>query len=142
MSDLRAFFMTSTSALGVFYPMHYIIATFPDDAICHEAVERLHRSGIPKEEAIAATALEVVTFFRTFRKDAGVLGDIMRPLSRFIDTEAVFSDANIVLAKAGVGFAAIHCETQEKAASILEALKPQLPDTAVWYLATGVRSLI
>jgi hypothetical protein len=142
MSDLATFFTTSTSALGVFYPLHYIIATFSDDAISKEAVERLHRSGIPEAEAMAATALEVVTFFRSFRKDAGLLGDIMRPLSRFIDTEAVFSDANITQAKAGVGFAAIHCETEEKAAAILDAFQPQLPDTAVWYIAGGVRSLI
>lgn len=142
MSDLATFFKTSTSALGVFYPLHYIIATFPDDAICQEAVGRLHRGGLPEEEAIAATAAEVVAFFRNFRKEAGVMGEIMRPLSRFIDTEAVFSDANITQAKAGVGFAAIHCENEAKAESILQALKPQSPDTAVWYIAGGVRSLV
>lgn len=142
MSDLATFFTTSTSALGVFYPLHYIIATFPNDTICQEAVDRLHLNGIPDEEATAATAVEVVRFFRTFRKEAGVLGDIMRPLSRFMDTEAVFSDANITQAKAGVGFAAIHCENEATAESILQAFKPQVPDTAVWYIAGGVRSLV
>ncbi len=84
----------------------------------------------------------MLEFFKHFREDAGLWGIVMRPLSRFIGTEAANADLNIEQAKEGAGFIAIHSPTEQDALKIMSVMKPFAPSSADWYLWGGIRSMI
>ena len=141
-NDLSNFFKESDSNLGVFYPKHYIIATFHTFSAAKTAFQALRNSGIPKDEVLLATGEEVLAFFKHFREDSGLWGIVMRPLSRFIGTEAANADLNIEQAKEGAGFIAIHSPTEQDALKNMSVMKPFSPSSADWYLWGGIRSMI
>jgi hypothetical protein len=141
MGDLSTFFKESESSLGVFYPKHYIIATFPKYSVAKEGYQQLRSAGFGEDEVMLATGREVLNYFKDFREDAGLWGIVMRPISRFIGTEVGYSDENIEQAREGAGFLAIHSQTDQSTKAIMEHLTPLAPSSAEWYLAGGVRSL-
>ena len=142
MADLSTFFKESDSSLGVFHPKHYIIATFPKYSAAKNAHQALLDTGIPEDEVKLATGEEVLEFYKQFREDAGLLGSLMRPLSRFIGTEAPNADLNVEQAKEGAGFIAIHSPTEPEALKNMGVMKPFSPSSADWYLWGGIRSML
>jgi hypothetical protein len=141
MSELSTFFKESTSSLGIFYPKHYIIATFPKYLVAKEVYRVLRNAGAREDEVILATGKEVLEFFRHFREDAGLWGIVMRPISRFFGTEVVYADQDIVEAQEDSGFIAVHSVTEQETRSIVEQLAPFAPSSIEWYLAGGIRNL-
>lgn len=142
MGDLSTFFKTSEASLGVFHPRDYTIATFPTLAAAKGAYDALLHIGIADDEVLLATGPEMLKYLQDFRDGEGLWGDLMRPLSRFIGTEANNSDLNIVQAKEGSAFVAILCSTEERAMQCMSTIKAFGPKVADWYLWGGVRSLI
>lgn len=142
MADFSTFFKESDSSLGVFYPKHYIIATFHHYSAAKGAFQELRDAGFAEDEAMLATGVEVLEFFKHFSEDAGLWGIVMRPLSRFIGTEAANADLNVEQAKEGAGFIAIHSPTEEDAFRIMAMMKGYSPSSADWYLWGGIRSML
>ena len=142
MDDLSNFFKESDASLGVFHPKDYIIATFPTYTAAKGAHLSLLNSGLADDEVMLSTGQEMLAFFKNFREDTGLWGDLMRPLSRFIGTEAKNADLNIAQAEWGSGFIAIHSPTEEQALSNMELMRQYEPSSVDWYLWGGVRSLI
>ena len=142
MSELSSFFKESDTSFGVFYPKHYIIATFPRYSRAEEAYRTLRNAGFAEDEVRLATGAEVLTFFKHFREDAGLWGIVMRPISRFFATEVTFADRNIELANEGAGLVAVHSRSEQETAKITELMKPFAPSSMEWYLAGGIRSLV
>ena len=142
MGDLSKFFKKSEASLGVFHPSDYTIATFPAFAAAKGAYDALRHTGVADDEVMLVTGSEMLTYLKDFREAEGLWGDLMRPLSRFIGTEANNSDLTIAQAQEGSGFIAIHCPTEEQALQYMATMKPFEPAVADWYLWGGVRSLI
>jgi hypothetical protein len=141
-SRLSAFFKDADSALGVFYPKHYIIATFPNLKATYAANRLLRNAGLSEDEVIAVPGPEALEFFKQFREHAGILGDLMYTLSRTLGTEADFVDSDIDHARHGAGFLAIYSLTDSESARVVELVRPLEPITMQWYLTGGIRSLI
>ena len=142
MGDLSKFFKESEATLGVFHPKDYTIATFPTVAAAKSAYDSLRHIGLAEEDVMIANGQEMLSYFQQFREGEGLWGDLMRPLSRFIGTEANNSDLNIVQAQEGAGFLAIYTPTEERALRDMAVMKPFAPSSADWYLWGGIRSLI
>lgn len=142
MGTLSTFFKESESTLGVFHPKNYIIATFPAYSGASSAYQSLRNVGIAEDEVMLCTGKEMLEYFRNFREDTGLWGDLMRPLSRFIGTEVNNADLNIEQAQEGSGFLAIHCPTEEEALRDAALIKPYNPSSVDWYLWGGIRSFI
>ncbi len=143
MGNLLTFFKESdTSLFGVFYPKHYIIATFPRYSVAKDAYQSLRNAGFREDEAMVATDREVLAFFKNFREDAGLWGIAMRPISRFFATEAPFADHDIEHAKEGSGFLAVHSLTDQQTQTITELMSPFAPSSMEWYLTGGIRTLV
>ncbi len=142
MGNLSTFFKESESSLGVFHPKDYVIATFPAYSAANSAYQALRQAGIAEDEVMLCTGKEMLEYFKNFREDAGLWGDLMRPLSRFLGAEANNADLNIAQAQEGSGFLAIHCPTEEEALRDMALMKPYNPSSADWYLWGGIRSLI
>jgi hypothetical protein len=142
MTTLTNFFKESESTLGVFYPKHYIIATFPTFAATEEAAQALRRTGFPEDEVIAIPGSEILKYFIEFRSDSGLWAGVMTMLSRAFGTEQAFADADADFAREGAGFLAIHCPDEVQAKKIQSLVEPFGPKAMHWYEAGGVRCLV
>ena len=142
MTVLSTFFHESDKSLGLFYPKHYIIATFPSYTAAKNAFQELRNSGYSEEEVLLATGEEVLEYFQHFRDDAGLLGVVMRNLSRIFATEVTYADQDIQHAREGFGFLALYAATDEDAQRIRDKIAPFGPNSMDWYLVGGVRSLV
>jgi len=142
MGGFSTFFRESDKSLGVFYPRHYIIATFPTYTAAKGAHQALRNAGHSDEEVLLATGEEVLEYFQHFREDAGLWGIVMRYLSRLLASEVAFADKDIEHAQEGSGFLAIYSRTDQDAAKIVNTAKPFAPSSMEWYLAGGIRSLV
>src|ERR1700722_16486146 len=82
MTALTGFFKDSESSLGVFYPKHYIIATFETFASTNEAALELRKAGFHEDDVLAIPGSEILDFFVEFRSHAGLWTGVMTMLSR------------------------------------------------------------
>jgi hypothetical protein len=142
MTTLTDFFKESQSTLGVFYPKHYIIASFPSFATTQEAAQALRRAGFPDDELLAIPGSEILKYFGEFRSDSGLWAGVMTMLSRAFGTEQAFADADADFAREGAGFLAIHCPDEAQATRIRGFLTPFAPKAMHWYENGGVRCLV
>ena len=142
MTTLTSFFKESDSALGVFYPRHYIIATFGTFAVAEKAAQALRGAGRFEVEVLAIPGSEILKFFEEFRAHSGLWAGVMTMLSRGFGTEQSFADDDVHRAQAGAGFLAVHCPDDCDKTRVHALLTPFEPLAMHWYAAGGVESLV
>lgn len=141
MTALTHFFKESDSSMGVFYPLHYIIATFPTFESTSLAAQALQNAGYSSEEVLAVRGSEILKYFEEFRANSGLWSGVMTMLSRAFGTEQIFADDDAHDAREGAGFLAIHSPAEADAKRIQELLIPFGPKAMHWYLSGGVQIL-
>ena len=62
MSRLLTFFKDADTEFGVFYPIHYILAVFPNFADAEAARQAILQGGRAEQDVISASGEEVVQF--------------------------------------------------------------------------------
>jgi hypothetical protein len=139
---LSGFFKESDISMGVFYPNHYIIATFPSFDIAKQGYFGLKKEGFSDDEVLLVRSGEALDFFQQFQDHAGIWGNLMTELSRFFDTEARKADDDIERARRGAGFLVIHSPTELEAYRIRDILAPFSPIAMHWYLPGAIQSLV
>ncbi|HTB12908.1 MAG TPA: hypothetical protein VK752_15105 [Bryobacteraceae bacterium] len=142
MTTLANFFKESDSKLGVFYPKHYVIATFPSFEKTEQAALELRKAGFSQGEIRAIRGSEILRFFEEFQANAGVGSGVMTTLSRAFGTEQIFADDDVEKARTGAGFLAVRSPEEAVANRIRAILEPFEPCAMHWYEAGGVQSLI
>ena len=138
-TELYRFFRGTATTFGVFYPTHYIFASFPSFENAQNAARALQAAGY--RDLVAAPASETLRFMNEIRADAGVWGALMASISRFFGTEEVFADIDLGKAHKGAGFLAVYCSREDQAERIRDLAMPFDPIAMQLYLATGIRSL-
>lgn len=139
-SELYRFFHGAPTTLGVFYPTHYIFASFSALQDAKNAAHALQAAGY--ERVVASSAAETIRFLNEIRGDAGLWGAMMASISRFFGTEEVFADKDLAEAKIGAGFLAVYCPRREEADHIRDLVAPFDPLTMQLYLPDGIQTLI
>jgi hypothetical protein len=142
MTALTSFFKESESSLGVFYPKHYVIATFKTFAGSEKAAQALRGAGFGDEEVLAIPGADVLKYFEEFRANSGLWSGVMTMLSRGFGTEQVFADDDVQRAKAGAGFLAVHGPQEADKSRVKALVTPFEPIAMHWYAAGGVECLI
>jgi hypothetical protein len=142
MTTLTNFFQESDSNLGVFYPKHYIIATFSTYEKTGQAAQALRNAGFSENEVLAVPGAQILQYFEEFRANSGLWAGVMTMLSRAFGTEQVFVDDDVQRARAGEGFLAVHSVNEQETARICAVLEPFEPRAMHWYEAGGIQSLI
>jgi hypothetical protein len=142
MTSLSSFFKGADSHLGVFYPTHYIIASFRSFTVTEEAVRALRRAGLGEDDVLAIPGAGVLRFFEEFRANSGLWAGVMTMLSRSFGTEQVFVDSDIERAHAGAGFLAIHCPIHADKTRVQALLHPFAPMAMHLYEPGGVECLV
>lgn len=142
-SDLKKFFRGSETALGgVFYPTKYIIATLPSFTAAKEAEQALENAGFGSDEVRAIRGADMIALLLEIRAHTGLWGELMRGVSRALDTEAVIVDADIERAQKGAAFLAVYAPEESEVEHISNVIKPYGPIVMYWYLTRAIRSLI
>jgi hypothetical protein len=142
MTTLTNFFKESDSKLGVFYPMHYIIAAFPTFEKTSEAAQALRRAGFSSDEVLAIPSNEVLKYFEEFRANSGLWAGVMTMLSRAFGTEQMYADDDVHQAQGGAGFLAIYSPEETETTRVKAMLEPFEPRAMHWYQAGCIQSLI
>ncbi len=142
MTTLTNFFRESDSNLGVFYPNHYIIATFPTFEKTEQAAQALRKVGFSDNEVLAIRGEEILKFFAEFRANTGLWAGVMTMLSRGFGTEQVFADDDVQRARAGAGFLAVYAPDESAGTRVRAQIEPFEPRAMHWYRPGGVESLI
>ncbi len=143
MNRLAAFFKDSGTSLGnVFYPTHFVCATFRSYDTAQQAVRSLRYAGFPEKEMLAVSSSEMLTFFKELHQKEGAWSDFKEALFRVIlDTEAKFCNRNIELAQEGASFIAVHSLTQDDATHIALIARTFSPLSMQWYRTLVVEKL-
>jgi len=138
---LSTFFKESDTEFGVFYPKHYILATYRNDPDAEHARDLLRDAGFEADEVIAVNGDEVVQFAQDLVLRQGLWGVVMEKLSAMFNTEATYAEADLNAAKAGAGFVAVHCPTEPSKEQAWAVLRPTAPAAARYYMAGGIEHL-
>jgi hypothetical protein len=133
MSQLLTFFKGSDTRFGVFYPIEYLLAAFPNWATAQKVRRTLYDSGWPDDELVAVPGEDVVHFAQEHLKKDGLWGLLMTELSRFIHTEAPYADHDLELARQGAGFVAVHCPSEHKREAAWNLIAPSQPIVCRYY---------
>jgi hypothetical protein len=139
-SKLYRFFKGSATTLGVFYPTHYIFASFPSLEHAKNAAKALEAAGFI--ECLSASSAETFLFMNEIRSEVGIWGILMASISRFFGTEEVFADIDLAKIEDGAAFLAVYCRREEHAERIRDLVMPFEPIAMQLYLPGGIRSLI
>ena len=115
MSKLATFFNGNDTEVGVFYPRHCLVATFPDGE-AQKAYLQLRSHGHSDKDVIAVSGPEVVEFAEEYAQKHGLVTKVMTEVSRFFDTEAPYADHDLKMARQGAGFVVAHCRDRWRTA--------------------------
>ena len=141
MSRLLTFFKDADTEFGVFYPIHYILAVFPNFADAEAARQAILQGGRAEQDVISASGEEVVQFAQDHLLQDGLWGAMMTQLSRAIGTEATYADHDLAAAKEGAGFVAVHCPTEKLKTEAWKSLEPRHPLVARYYSLAGIEHM-
>jgi hypothetical protein len=141
MSQLATFFHGQDTKLGVFYPTHYLIAIFSSLEQALAAERQLRGLGFSGDEVIAVPGFDLEDLVREEASEGGVSGYLMREFSRFLHTEAAYTDVDLKQAGRGAAFLAVHCPDESAKQAVWIALGPAEPIAARYYAAGGIEHL-
>lgn len=141
MSHLGAFFKGSDTSLGVFYPQHTLIAIFPNIDRAETARQKLRGAGFSEDEVVAASGDDLVDLVHEESAKSGLFGYLINELSRFLDTEATYTDRDLARAKRGAAVLAVHCADERTKKAAWRLVAPTEPMAARYYALSGIEHL-
>lgn len=138
MSQLADFFKETHTALGVFYPLHCLIAVFPNLDSARKVARSVEDNGFGKDEVISVEGAELV---QLEKEENGLGSYLMQELSRFIGGEQISTDHNLEFAERGAAFVVVHCPSDKKKQEAWSVIQPFKPLTAHYYSRGSVDHL-
>jgi hypothetical protein len=141
MSRLATFFKGADTRLGVFYPDHALIAIFPDIKRAQNAKGKLCGAGFSDDEALVAPGTDLIDLVHEESERSGVLGYLMKKVSRFLHTEAAYTDHDLMYAKRGGAVLAVHCPDERAKKAAWRLIAPTDPLAARHYSISGIEHL-
>jgi hypothetical protein len=141
MSRLSTFFQGHDTQLGLFYPTHYMIAVFSSLEHAESAEHQLRNAGFSQDEVIAVPGEDLNELVLEEEVHGGIFGYLMKEFSRFLHTEAVYTDLDVKHANHGGAVLAVHCPEPRAKQSARDAIMPQHPLAARYYTAGGIEHL-
>ncbi len=135
------FFKHSDHSFGMFYPLHYIIAGFDNDARAQEVAELFVADGFAEDDVAFASGGFVTTKLESV-KDATLLDRIKRTIAGIAGTEAGYIEDDQKLARRGGAFVFVHAPDDASATKATHLLKTVHPMFARRYLPLAIDRII
>jgi hypothetical protein len=141
MSQLGTFFKGDDTRLGVFYPQHSLLAIFPDIEQAWSAQKQLRAAGFSDDEVTVASGADLIELDEEESAKNGLSGYLMKEFSRFLATEAVYTDSDLKQAKRGAAVLVVHCPDERTKKSAWRILAPAGPLVARYYAGGCIEHL-
>lgn len=138
MSRLSDFFKETHTALGIFYPLHCMVAVFPSLAMAKQVREKLRNARFAEDEVIA---VEGTDFIELEKEETGLGNILMQELSRFLGAEQISTDHNLEFAEQGAAFVVVHCPAEKLKDKAWEVIQSASPLAAHYYSRGSVDHL-
>jgi hypothetical protein len=138
MSRLADFFKETHTALGVFYPLHCLVAVFPDLDAAQQVARKLRQAGFAEDEVIAVEGSEFIEFEK---EETGPGNLLMQEISRDLGAEQVSTDHNLEFARRGAAFVLAHCPAEKTKKEVWSVMQPSAPLAAHYYSRASVDHL-
>lgn len=135
------FFKKSETSMGVFYPMHYIVAGYDnmDDARAAEAAFR--ESGVAADDVRAASGGFVAGQLET-RPDRNLLDKIENAVVKHVGTEKGYTAEDKMHADDGGAFLFVYAPEDEDAANAKAVFEKHPPVFARRYLRIAIEQIV
>jgi hypothetical protein len=134
-------FKDGSSSFGAFYPKHYVLAVFPNDATAAEAAAALRAAGFAGENVVEATGAEFVTRAETARADQSTLTRLREQWSRLYTDGSDASRQLVDFAGRGAAFVLAYASEDAEAERAADAVRPLRPEILRYYGAFTVTDL-
>jgi len=138
MSRLSEFFKETHTALGIFYPLHCMVAVFPTLVVAKQVREKLRNARFGEDDVIAADGAE---FIELEKEETGLGSILMQELSRFLGAEQISTDHNLEFAEQGAALVVVHCPTEKLKDQAWEVVQSASPLAAHYYSRGSVDHL-
>lgn len=138
MTVLAEFFKGAENQMGIFAPLGYLVALFPDLGAARRAERNLLDAGFHQEEVISVPGEDVVRLANEHARHSGLGSLLMQGLSRMFETEEVYADHDFKLASQGAGFLAVHVASNVRKKQAWNLIEPVHPLVARHYSHIGV----
>ena len=135
------FFKKSETSLGVFYPMHYIVAGYADFQHAQDAEAAFREAGVATEDVRAATGQFVAGQLET-RHDRNVLDKVNNELAKFMGTEKAYATEDKQHAGDGGAFLFVYAPEDADADNAKAVFATHPPVFARRYLRIAIEQLV
>ena len=139
---LAEFFHGTDLSLGIFYPKKHVVAVFPSLGLARAGYLALCNAGFRFWEVVVVPGEEVERFLDDLRNHRHLWADLIRELSRLLDTEASLVDRYTHWARHGSGFLVAYSPTAADAERVSALLQPFDPIAMHWFAASSIRHLV
>lgn len=134
-------FKDGASSFGSFYPKHYVLAVFADDAAATRAADALRSAGFAADDVVQVPGAEFVEHARDARAGQGALTRLREKWSRLYTDDADASQRLVDLAGQGAAFVLAYAPDDAASTRAAAAVQGMQPAVLRYYGGLAVTDL-
>ncbi|MBN8480117.1 MAG: hypothetical protein J0L88_00845 [Xanthomonadales bacterium] len=134
------FFKESDTSMGVFYPLHYVLAAFETDARAHEVRMQFLAAGFAADNVAAVDGPFLVGTLESL-EGSGLVERAKQAVVRFVGTEMGYIEDDRKTAARGAGFLFVYTPDEDSTQRAIELLRRTHPIYARRYNAAGIHRI-
>lgn len=135
------FFKQGETSLGVFYPLHYVVAGYDSLEDAQAAETAFRDSGVAPEDVRAAPGSFVAAQLET-RPDRNLLDKLENAVSKHVGTEKAYVTEDKMHAQDGGAFLFVFAPDDEDAANAKRVFAEHPPVFARRYLRVAIEQIV
>lgn len=134
------FFKESDTSMGVFYPLHYVLAAFDSDVRAGKVRERFVAAGFAEDDVAAVDGPFLVEALESL-EGSGLVERAQQAVVRFVGTEMGYIEDDRKTAARGAGFLFVYTPDEASTQQAIELLKFAHPIYSRRYNAAGIHRI-
>jgi hypothetical protein len=138
---IAEFFHGEDVSFGIFYPKKHVVAVFPSYEQAQAAYKVLSAGGFRMWEIIAVSGPEVQRFLEQIRMNRTLWDELVKEVSRFLDTEINLVEHYGQWARQGAGFLVVRAVDHNAAERVAAILSPLKPFAMHWFMSAYIQHL-
>jgi len=134
------FFKESDTSMGVFYPLHYVLAAFETDTRAAEVRGQFLAAGFAEDDVAAVDGPFLVETLESL-EGSGMIERAQQAMVRFVGTEMGYIEDDRKTAARGAGFLFVYTPDDDSTQHAIDLLKRVHPIYARRYNAAGIHRI-
>ena len=134
------FFKTSDTSMGVFYPLHYVLAAFDSETRAREIRDRFVEAGFAEDDVAAVDGSFLVGTLESL-EGSGLIERAQQSVVRFVGTEMGYLEDDRKTAERGAAFLFAYTPDEPTTTRAIDLLRLAHPIYARRYNAAGIHRI-